>query len=127
MSTRGGEYIYSVLSNDAAITAIVGTSIYNASMIPETDTSLDTINFFTINPFQGGLEFWQRTWSINCRRKEEFEALDLADLVFTALNRKHIRVGSFDYFCTANILPVIPPANQTDTYNVPVDINIRRR
>lgn len=132
----GGEYIYDVLSNDSAVTAIVGTfavgetdypAIYNARMVPQTDTNDETINFYRSSNFNAALNYFDATWSIDCRAKSEYEAYDLADAVKDALNRKSAAAGGYIYFGTISILPAIPPADDADVYNVPVEINLRRK
>lgn len=122
----GGDYIYSILSNNSAVTAIT-TAIYNSRLIPETETSTETINFYRTNSFNAALDYFDAIWSIDCRAKNEYEAYDLAEAVKNALNRKTSTVGGCIYFGTISILPVIPPIDETDVYNVPVEINLRRK
>ncbi len=127
MDYRGGEYIYSVLSNDTDVTDIVGTSVYNARMVPQTDTSAETINCYQSGTYNAAEEFFQTTWSIDCRAGTEQESQELAQAVESALNRKSASVGGYLYFGTISILPTIQPADDADVYNTPVEIIARRR
>lgn len=122
----GGDYIYTILSTDPDVTAIT-TAIYNARLIPQTEDSTETINFYRSAPFNAALNYFDAVWSIDCRAKSEYEAYDLADKVKDALNRKSATVGSYIYFGTISILPAIPPADDADVYNVPVEISLRRK
>lgn len=122
----GGDYIYTILSNDTAVTAIT-TAIYNARMVPATEESTETINFYRSAPFDAAMTYFDTVWSIDCRAKSEYTAYDLADTVKDALNRKSSAVGGYIYFGTISILPAIPPADDADVYNVPVEINLRRK
>lgn len=122
-----GSYIYSVLSGDSTVTGIAGTSIYDDRRIPDGDSSNDTINFYPVAPYSGGLEYDSQRWSISCRGATNVEARTLAKAVFDALNRINITVGSYEYYGVADILPVIQPVDETDNYNMPVELTIRRR
>ncbi len=127
MDYLGGDYIYSTLSGDSDITAEVGTSIYNARMIPQTDDSAETINFYQAGTLNMTDEYFQLTWSIDCRAATDYTSQKIAGLVTTALNRVNTTVGGKDYFGTISILPTIPPADESDVYNTPVEIIVRRR
>lgn len=119
--------IYTTLSNDSAVTAIVSTNIVNARLIPETITSLKTINFYRTTPFNAALEYFDLTWSIDCRSDVESQSLEIADAVKDALNRENITVGGKDYYAVVSILATIPPVNTSDVYNTPVQVRLRRR
>lgn len=132
----GGDYIYSILSNDTNVTDLVGTftagettypAIYNARLIPQTDDNTETINFYRSSNFNAALNYFETTWSIDCRAKSEYEAYEIADAVKDALNRKSAEAGGYKYFGTISILQAIPPADDADVYNVPVEINLRRK
>ncbi|MDA3939821.1 MAG: hypothetical protein PF693_10990 [Spirochaetia bacterium] len=123
----GGDYIYSVLSNDSAVTALIGTALHNARMIPETETGTDTINFYRLGTFDGTLEYFELDWSIDCRSESEYTAESIATAVTEALNRVDTTVGGKIYFGTITVLPIIPPADVADVYNVPVNLTVRRK
>ena len=123
----GGEYIYSVLTGDSAVVALVGSSVYNAAMIPQTDTSEKVINFYPVGTLDNSLNYFQLEISVDCRAKTDYEAYEIATAVSSALNRKAVQVGSSVYFGTISILPVIRPADEADSYNVPVQILVRRK
>jgi len=127
MDYLGGEYLYSVLSNDSDVTDIVGTSIHNARKIPKDDTSSETINFYQGGSYNAADEYYQLTWSVNCRSSTGYGAAELADKVRIALNRKSAITGDYMYFGTCSILPTIPPADESDVYNKPIEIILRRR
>ena len=121
---QGGDYIYNVLSNASGVTALT-TAIYNSRLIPETETTSTTINFYTTGGLDYSFEFNQVSWSINCRARTEPEALTLAVAVKDAINRVQKVVNSKRNFCTCSILPVIPPIDDTDKYNIPVETLVK--
>ena len=122
----GGDAIYSAL-NVTAITAIVGTSIYEDLLVPASDNSEDIINYYKTGPYAGGIEYFESRWSVDCRRKSYVGSRDLATLVFNALNREFSTINGKYYFAVCDILTTIPPVNGTDTYNTPVSVYLRRR
>lgn len=127
MDYKGGEYIYDVLSNESDVTDIVGSSVYNARMTPKADTSAETINYYQSGTYAAADEVFQLTWSINCRAGTGYKSQELAHHVTEALNRVSTSVGGYRYFGTISILPTIPPADETDVFNTPVEIIVRRR
>lgn len=128
MSERyGADYIHSTLSNAAAVTAIVSASIYEGLKVPSTDSSTETINFYRTGPFNGGLEYFESRYSIDCRASDYLTSRNLASEAFTALNRDLDTVNSKRYFAVCSILATIPPVNETDVYNTPVEAYIRRK
>ena len=124
--TFGGDYIYTMLSDSSAVTDKT-TAIYNARMIPRTETNMTTINFYRIGVFNAAQEFFQTDWSVDCRAASDHDAIDLASAVKDALNRKDAAVSSYEYYTTVQIGQVIPPANEADVYNVPVTVTVRRK
>lgn len=123
----GGDYLYSVLNADSEIDALVGENIFNGLLVPQTVTSLETINFYRISPTRGGESFFDSTWSIDCRSSTEPGSQAIAEAVQTVLNREDIAVGDYTFFGVADIGQTIPPRDETDVYNTPVSIRIRRK
>jgi len=124
----GGDYLYSVLSTDSGVTAITSAdNIFNDTMVPETNTADNTINLYLVENFNAALEYFQSQWSVDCRAKKGYTALNLATAVVAAVNRVSSAVGGFTYFATAEILPVINPAYDADKFNCPVQVRVRRR
>ena len=123
----GSDFIYGELTGNSEITDIVGTAIYSARLIPESENSLKTINFYTIGNFDGALEYFEREWSIDCRSNNEQESKNIAFLVYENLNRYHATVSGKAYFSVCSILSTIEPLNDSDVYNTPVSMLLKRR
>ena len=123
----GADYIYQNLSNDATVTGLVSTSIWNGNRIPETETSFDTIKYYRAEPYDATLGYMAQTWSIDCRSQNEETSKDIALAVIGALNRIQYSYGGYMYFGTCSMLPAIPPADAQDCYNTPVTFRLRRR
>ena len=133
----GGDYFYDVLTNDSNVTSKVGTwtdstdtlhpSIHMSRLVPQIDGSDNTINFYRTGNVNSADNFFQTEWSVDCRAKEEYTALDIATAVRDAINRNFASVGGKRYFSTVAILPAIEPADDADVYNVPVTVTLRRK
>ncbi|GAG03676.1 unnamed protein product, partial [marine sediment metagenome] len=83
-----------------------------------------TINYYRVTPINGGLEYGQLSYSVSCRANNSPDAETIQEAVFDALNRQQSSTDGF-FICTA--LPVIPPADSTDNYNAPVEVQIKTR
>jgi hypothetical protein len=125
--TYGADYIYQTLSNSASLLAYIGTSIYNDSMVPTTEESLQTVNFYRVGNFDGGQEWFRQEWSIDCRAETERDSILIANIIFNELNRKSGTVGGFSYFGVASVGQTLPPIDIRDVYNTPVSLILRRR
>ena len=92
----GGEFIYSALTGDAGVTAIT-TAIYNARLIPQTETNQTTINFYRVGNYNARETYFTVEWSIDCRSLSQATSEDLALAVKDALNRETFVVGDYVY------------------------------
>lgn len=122
----GGDYIYSIISSNTDITDIVGDSIYNARLVPSTDTSMETINFYRTSATDNSLNYLQAEWSIDCRSSSQTTAFNIALAVVDSLNRVYNTTGGQEYFGVTSLLPTIPPITDQDVFNVPVQLLVRR-
>ena len=96
--------------------------VYNSSVLPTSvTTGLETINFYLTTPFNGALEYTDVDYTVNCRSDNEYTSRQIAQAVYTELNRSTYT----DCFMIANILSTIKPADETDNYNTPVLVNIK--
>lgn len=123
----GGDMIYTAIAAESAIIAIVGGSIYEDLIIPSTDKSNDTINYYKPGGYGGRDEYFESRWSVDCRRDTYIGSRDLATLVFETLNREFTTVNGKYYFAVCDILSTIPPRDKTDVYNTPVSVYLRRK
>lgn len=124
--TLGGDFIYSVLSNDTGVTAIT-TNIFNSRMVPETIADTTTINFYMSGVYDAALEYFSAQWSIDCRAELGHDSMELAIAVRDAINRETSTVGGYMYHGVIQIGGTIPPADQADVYNTPVTLTVRRK
>jgi len=124
--TLGGDFIYSTLSGDSGVSALT-TAIYNARMIPETENSMTTVNFYMVGLYDARQEFFSAEWSVDCRAKEQSTSIALALAVRDAINRKTATVGGYVYHGALQIGGTIPPADAADVYNTPVTLTVRRK
>jgi hypothetical protein len=114
--------------NQASITDLLDTvdgvkGLFDARAVPEFFTGFKTINFYLVSPISGALEWSEYRYSVNCRAKTDGESRAIAQAVFTALNRADFT----DYHTNCDVLPTIPPADDTDVYNTPVEILLKTR
>jgi hypothetical protein len=79
-----------------------------------------TINYYRVGPVNGGLDYLDVDYSINCRAPTQKEAEDIAVAVKAVVNRRY---GN-GYGFRVSALPVIPPFNDVDLYNAPLDVKV---
>ena len=60
---------------------------------------------------------------MNCRAKTDKESREIAQAVFAALNRADFQ----DYHTNCTVLPIIPPQDDTDTFNTPIEVLLKTR
>lgn len=123
----GSDYLYSALSSASDVTDLVSTNIFNARLIPEGTESFDTINFYQVTNYDASLNYFELTYSVDCRSKFYPKSQEIALAVVDALNRESAIVNGYAYYGVCDILAVIPPIDSTDAYNTPVEVRLRRR
>lgn len=116
------------LLSDASITALLtdgSLGIWYDTVIPDetTDPRDATINYYRIAPVDGGLEYMQTAYSVNCRAGSMEAAEEIATAVHAVVNR----YSSGGYHFISSVLSTIPPIDLTDNYNAPVEIKSRAR
>lgn len=114
--------------NQSAITDLLDTvssvkGLFDARSIPEFFTEFSTINFYLVSSFDGSLEWNQYVYSVDCRAKTDKESRAIAQAVFTELNRADF----VNYHTNCNVLPTIPPQDDTDVFNTPVEVILKTR
>jgi hypothetical protein len=124
----GADYVYQTLSTDAGVLAILGGEyVYCSRMVPKDVTARKTINAYSTLPCNPRSEYFESRWSIDCRADTQEESIDIATAVVDALNRKGKTVNGKNYFGVNEMVGTIPPVNDSDQYNTPVQVYIRRR
>ena len=123
----GSDLLYTAL-NVASITNLLDTQdsvvgLFSGRLIPEFFTENKTINFYSNAPFDGSLEYQKYVYSINCRAKTDAESRAIAQAVFTAVNRADFT----DYHTNCSVLGTLPPQDNTDVFNTPVEVIIKTR
>lgn len=114
--------------NQSSITDLLDTvssvvGLFDARAIPEFFTGFKTINFYLNGPYNGSLEWNEYLYSVNCRAKTDGESRAIAQAVFTALNRADFT----DYHTTCQVLGTIPPEDDTDVFNTPIEVLLKSR
>lgn len=116
------------LLSDASITALLtdgASGIWYDNVIPDetTETQDATINYYRIAPVDGGMEYMQTSYSINCRAG----SMAGAEAIAAAVHAKVNRYSSGGYHFISSVLSTIPPLDLTDNYNAPIEIISRAR
>ena len=119
--------IYTAL-NKTSITNLLdsylsGKALFAEALMPESFTGNKSINFYMATSFNGGLEYREYTYSVSCRAQTQGEAQTIAEAVFDEINR----TSYGDYYIVCRVNPVIPPRDERDNYNVPVEITLKTR
>jgi hypothetical protein len=101
-------------------------AIFNDLMLPrQEDFPLEkrSINFHRYAPVHLGRDFEQYSYQCNCRAKTFQEAQLIHDTIVSVLNR----ISLNDYYIVCRTMPCIPPIDERDNYNIPVEILIKLR
>lgn len=124
----GSDILYNAL-NVPAVTDALDTfdgvkTLYDDITLPD-DLPIDftSINFYTAVGFNAADPTTIYNFTANCRHSSHQKSRILAQIVTNVLNRK----GSDNYFFTCTVLPTIPPADNTDNYNTPIEVIIKTR
>ena len=96
-------------------------AIFNDVVIPKTFKKDNSINYYTVSNFQGGLEYDSIKYTVNCRSNGYVRSRAIQEEVFNVINR----VTNEGAFFRCDKLPVIPPRDETDNYNAIVEILLR--
>lgn len=116
------------LLTDASITALLtdgASGIWYGNVIPDntTESQDSTINYYRTAPINGGMEYMQTSYSINCRAGK----IEDAEAIASAVHAKVNRYSSGGYHFISSILSTIPPIDLTDNFNAPIEIISRAR
>jgi hypothetical protein len=131
--------IQTTLYNDAILQGLLASWVYssetfyavfNSNVIPNNlqsdsgavnlDVKDSTINHYQTGTIDGGKRVIDTTHSLSCRASTYTKAKDLANAAKEALNRNRVN----DSFFVCSLLSVIPPADETDNFNAPVEVKI---
>jgi len=124
----GSSEMYTAL-NITDITSLLDTyasspALFSDDLLPQ-DFGADkkSINYYRVGLYDGGLEYSNYSYSINCRAKSKTESETIAQAVKDGINR----TSYSDYFIVVNVLQTIPPIDDTDSYNTPLETTIKGR
>lgn len=125
---NGEVTLYNHLLADSNVTDLLslsGTAPMIAVGVKEPDTwgvSDSTISIYSAAPVDYRMEYFDNTVTVNCRANTEPVAKAIALAVIGSANRKEID-SEGRFYC--QMLPPIQPLDDADSYNVPVEINIK--
>ena len=131
--------LHTTLYSDSTIQGLVSTyvkdsttmyAIFNSPLIASditTDTGIKnfdvsdtTINHYNVTPLDDSILLTDVVRSISCRAYTAQDAETLQTAVKDALNRKRVN----DSFFVCSRLSIIPPADESDNFNAPVEVKI---
>lgn len=100
-----------------------GKALFPDLIVPNDFQLKKSINYYSIAPINGAAAIEQYQYSINCRAETMQESLTIAYTVNQQLNRAH----GVDSFKICSVLQTIPPGDETDLYNTPITITLKKR
>jgi hypothetical protein len=100
-----------------------GTALFAESIIPSDCNEFPTINFYQSGIHDGKKEYGHSVYTVACRHPERKEAERIGDLVIDTINR----INVFDYYISCVKLPCVPPMDDTDVFNQPIQTTIMKR
>ena len=110
--------------NVTGITSLIDTNgLFDGRIIAQSFEGLKTINFYLSGPHSGSLEWNEYIYSVDCRAGTDAESRTIAEAVFNQLSRADFT----DYHTNASVLGTLPPADETDVFNTPVEIILKSR
>jgi len=123
----GSDHLFTIL-NVSAVTNLLDTvgsvkGLFNSRSIPEFFTGFKTVNFYLSSPYNGSVEWEEYRYSINCRAKTDGESRAIAVQVFNLVNRADFTDGHTN----CSVLGTLPPADDTDVFNTPIEVIIKTR
>ncbi len=123
----GSGELYNML-NVGGVTATVDTyqtypAIFEGLMLPG-DMTIEskTINFYRYAPVSLADQVRTYSYCVHCRAKTYYEADLIASAVYTALNRQ--TGGDCGFTCKS--MAIIPPSDERDNYNIPLEVLIKK-
>jgi hypothetical protein len=121
--------IMETVLGDATLVALLDTfdsnpAVFGDIVAPSKFTGSEYINFYHSSPINTTLEYEDEVYTLNCRSATHKGSYTIQSAVIDAFNRKASRT---DGFYTCNVLSVIGPADETDIYNGPVEVRIKKR
>jgi hypothetical protein len=120
--------IYTALNVTAVTTMLdkyktTNAALFSDRLIPQDFKGRKSINFYQIGTVSGLLEYQEALYVANCRAGTHADSRAIAAKVVDEINRS-MKDQRGLYIST---LATIPPADDTDVYNTPVEITIKKR
>lgn len=119
--------IYNAL-NVTAITSLLdaygtGYALFSDMVIPADCYAKKTINFYQLGVIDCRLDYGLATYTINCRAETKAEAMTIAVAVVNTINLESYT--TYRLYC--QIQQGLQPQDNTDVYNIPVEVTIKRK
>lgn len=124
---QGSSELYDAL-NISSITTLLDTyasypALFDDDLLPQDFTDHNSINYYLITSAGGSVPYGQYNYSASCRGISKSDSRTLAQAVKDGINRKSYG----DYYIVASIQQSLPPQDDTDNYNTPVEITLKTR
>ena len=127
----GSEDLFTAL-NVSAITAgldnyVVGEDTYKAlfggNVLPDDFSGDKSINFYMSTPYNAAMEYGDYSYTVNCRAGTYNESLTIAQSVVDNINRAF----EGDSFFICSVLATLPPVDDRDNFNTPIEVRIQEK
>lgn len=104
-----------------------GPALFMERAVPAECAAVPAVNVYRTSPIDHGSEVDQVSYSVNCRADSEGVAISVALAAAALLKRTSAAVGGYVYFFVPSLLPSLPPVDQTDLWNAPVEVVVKAR
>lgn len=121
---NGQASLHSILIDSSITTSLTdgASGIWNDMVLPVGVGAQDTtINYYIVSTIEGGIDYLDADYSVNCRAPSMKDAATLAIAVKSVVDRNATIDGMF---FRVSVLPVIGPQDDTDNYNAPLDVKV---
>lgn len=100
-----------------------GKALFDCTLIPTDCAAVKAINYYQLGFSDVRNDYDMSVYTINCRAATQGEAVTIAKAVINEVNRKSYS----NYFITCQLGQVLPPADDTDIFNAPIELTIKKR
>ena len=131
---NGVEQMMAILKADTNVTNKLNSftiginthpAIWHDVLIPADFEGFKTINFYGIGIIDYSIDYGNTKFTYNCRGESFPDAINLRQAVKDALNRQSDGTGDYFFICEAST--VLPPADETDSYNAVLTVTVKDR
>lgn len=99
--------------------------IFDTSLIPKAYSKNPAVNYYQNSPLEMVQIMRDRVWTINSWSGNESTTRQMSGLIAQLFNQEKRTVDDTVYVFLSSQLPIVPPADEGEFWNQPVEVRIR--